>query len=394
MAVSPFEKAKVRLVIQEPFFATLLLGMQHVEGETLPDGSPLWLAATNGETLWFNPVNANKLPLDQCVGLIKHELMHVALMHNFRIGSRDHGTWNKATDYIINDTILAEGGALPEGGLHDPVRFGRDKSEEEVYGLLPPPQKKGKGEGEGEGEGDGEGKGKSGKHGGNDPFHNDLMPAPDKSPEAQQKAMGRVVRAAQVAKAMGKLPAFIESAIGEMLDPVVSWEQELAEFLTEISRNDYSFARPNRRFVYQNLYLPSAYSQDAMGRLVVVLDESGSVSLDEHTRFVSELMGAIEGVFPLALDIVHCDSEVSRVDSFEHPTMDSVLESMKRSGCGGTDMTVALDYIDEHIEDVKACIVFTDGGTPFGHERDYPTLWAITEKGVQADMGRTVYVPA
>ena len=57
-------------------------------------------------------------------------------------------------------------------------------------------------------------------------------------------------------------------------------------------------------------------------------------------------------------------------------------------------MTVALDYIDEHIEDVKACIVFTDGGTPFGHERDYPTLWAITEKGIQADMGRTVYVPA
>lgn len=367
---SIFDRAKVRVVIKHPFYASLLLGMQVVETETHPDGTPLWLAATDGTTLWFNPVNANKLNLDECVGLITHELMHVALMHNFRVGGRDHKKFNQAADYVINDTIIHEGGSLPEGGLHDPNNWNRHKSAEEIYELLPDNPDGGDG----------------------DPFDGDVIPAPDQSPQAQQKAVGRIVKAAQVAKAMGKLPSYIESALGEMLDPKVPWEQELAEFLTEVSRNDYTFQRPNRRFVYQDLYLPSAYSQDAMGRLAVVFDTSGSVSVEEMDRFASELVGAIEGVLPLALDVIYCDEEVQHVDSFDAPTVDDVKASLARHGNGGTDMTEALDYIDEHIDDVKAAIVFTDGFTPFGHEREYPVLWAITSKGVTADMGRTVYV--
>src|SRR6056297_2107577 len=100
-----FDKAKVRIVIKEPFFASLLLGMDVVETETLPSGQPLWLAATDSKTLWFNTVNANKLPLDQCVGLIKHELMHTALLHNFRVGARNRRKANRAMDYVINDMI-------------------------------------------------------------------------------------------------------------------------------------------------------------------------------------------------------------------------------------------------------------------------------------------------
>jgi len=376
------DKARVKLVINEPFFATLMLGMEMKLCEKTPDGQDLWIAATDGTTLYFNDVNANELPLDQCIGALKHELMHTALLHPFRVGARDRKKANHAMDYVINDMILHEGGALPEGILHDPTNWNRTKSWEEVYSQMPdlPPESEG-----GEGGEGGEGPG--------DPFDGDVMPAPDMSPQAQQDAMGRVVQAAQVAKAIGKLPAWIEAQLGELMDPKIPWEQELAEFLTEVSKNDYSFARPNRKFIYQNLYMPSAYSLDAMGRLVVVLDESGSVSMDETNRFVSEIVGAIEGVFPMALDIIHCDAKVSHVDSFEDPTTDTVMEGLKRTGCGGTDMTVALDYIDEHIPDVKACIVFTDGYTPFGPERDFPVLWAMTSPGIVPDCGRSIHVP-
>lgn len=390
-----FEKAKVRIVIKEPFFASLLLGMRVEETEVLPDGRPLWLAATDGTTMWFNPLNANKLPLDQCVGLIKHELMHVALLHNFRVGSRDRRKANQAMDYVINDMIIDEGGALPEGGLHDPHNWNRTKSWEEVYLLMPDqPQQPQQGGGGGGGGGQGE-EGDDGQDGGNsDPFDGDVMPAPDQSPEAVQKAVGQIVKAAQVAKAMGKLPAYIADALGEILDPKVPWEQELAEFLTEVSRNDFTFARPNRRFVYQDLYLPSAYSQDAMGKLCVVFDTSGSVSMEEINRFASETVGAIEGTLPLSLVVIYCDAAVQHVDYFDAPTVEDVKASLQRHGSGGTDMTCALDWIDENVDDVKATIVFTDGYTPFGHERDYPVLWGITTKGVTADIGRTVYVDA
>jgi len=377
-----FDKAKVRIVIKEPFFASLLLGMDVVETETLPGGKPLWLAATDSKTIWFNSVNANKLPLDQCVGLIKHELMHTALLHNFRVGARNRRKANRAMDYVINDMIIHEGGALPEGGCYEPNAGHRDQAWEQVYADMPEPPESEGGEGEG-GEG-GEGNG--------DPFDGDVLPAPDQSAEAQQEAVGRIVKAAQVAKAMGKLPSYIADAIGEMLDPKVPWEQELLEFLTEVSKNDYTFSRPNRKFIYRQIYMPSAFSQDSMGKLCVVFDTSGSVSMDEMNRFASETVGCIEGVMPLGLVIVYCDSKVQHVDFFDDPTVDEVKASLERHGQGGTHMPAALDWIDEHVDDVKATIVFTDGYTDFGHERDYPVLWGITSKGVTADMGRTVHV--
>jgi len=52
-----------------------------------------------------------------------------------------------------------------------------------------------------------------------------------------------------------------------------------------------------------------------------------------------------------------------------------------------------MDYIEENITDVKACIVFTDGFTPFGHERDFPILWAMTSEGIEPSCGRGLYVP-
>lgn len=385
--VSVLDKAKVKLVINEPFFATLLMGMEHVYTDKL-GGQDLWLAATDGTKFYFNEKNMNELPLDKCIGVIKHEIMHVAFLHNFRVGDRDRQKANQAMDYVINDMIIHEGGALPEGGLHDPNNWNRHKSWEEVYGLMPdnPPQGGG---------GQGQGQGQAGDQGqsGSDPFDGDVLPAPDQSPQAKQDALGRVVQAAQVAKAMGKLPSYIESELDEFLNPAVPWEQELMEFLTEVSRNDYTFARPNRRFIYEDLYLPSAYSQDAMGKLVLVFDTSGSVSTAEMTRFASEAVGAIEGTLPLSLVIIYCDAKVQHVDEFSEPTVDDVKASIKRHGSGGTDMTVALDHVDEHYPDAKATIVFTDGYTPFGHERDYPVLWAMTTDGIEPDMGRGMYVP-
>ena len=384
---SPYDKARVRIVIKEPFFACLLLGMETVETEVLPGGRPLWMAATDGSTLYVNRKNLDQCPLSQIIGVLKHELMHAALLHPFRVGNRDPGKAGRAMDYVINDMIIHEGGELPDGILHDPHNWNRHKMWEEIYAQMPDPPKGGSGQNNG----GGKGQGQQQQQGGN-PLDDDVLPAPDQSDEAKRKMTGRVVKAAQVAKAIGKLPSYLEGLIADMLDPKVPWEQELAEFLTEVSRNDYTFARPNRRFIYEDLYLPSAYSHDTMGRLAVVFDTSGSVSDHEMRSFASELVGAIEGVLPMSLAVIYCDAAVQHVDYFDAPTVDDVTASLKRHGRGGTHMPTALDWIDENLDDVKAAIVFTDGYTDFGHERDYPVLWGITSRGITADMGRTVHV--
>ena len=88
MNPSIFQKAKTKLVISEPFYATVLLSLRHVETEVLPDGRPLWLAATDGETLYINPKNFNAEPLASAVGTLKQEVLHVVLQHPFRRGTR------------------------------------------------------------------------------------------------------------------------------------------------------------------------------------------------------------------------------------------------------------------------------------------------------------------
>lgn len=365
------EKARVKLVLNDPFLGSIILGMPVVEDRTI------WMAATDGTSLFINSENFSKLPLEEAVGVYKHEAMHVALLHPFRGHGYEPKRYNTAADLVINPIILAEGGKLPHGVL-DGSKY-PNMTTEQVYALLPPePEDK-----------DGNG-GSGGK--GNGPMDDDIRPAPDKSAAAEANVMARVAQAAAIAKAMGKMGGAMRDAVDAAMTPSVDWTVVLREFLTETNVSDYSFARPNRRFVSRKIYLPSRHSQDAMGKLGVVVDTSGSMGAAQLRYAFGEIVGAVEGVSPSSLVVVYCDADVNHVDRFDRAEPDDVRDSAKRVGGGGTDMTVALDWFEEHEPDVKAIIVLTDGYTPFGEERSVPVLWAIDNDHVVSPVGRTVRV--
>ena len=397
---SNIDKAKFQVVTKEPFFAALLMSMKVEYVEYLPDGSWLWLAATDGSTLYFNPEECNKLPTDQIVGLIIHELYHVALMHPFRRNGRDPGDWNTANDYIINDNVVSSGYAIPDGGVYDPQMNARQYSSEQLYDMIhvdKPDEGGGQGEdksGEGDGEGDDQsGGGKEAPSGGSkgDPLAGDILEPEGDKQEAEKEAAEMVVQAAQIGKAMGRLPSEIAEKLHELLNPRKSWKEELLEFCNEIDDSDYSFARPNRRFVSAGLYLPGKHGEEAMGQLCVIIDTSGSVSDREIQRFCSELIGAVEDTCPRTLVVIYCDTRVSHAVELDEPSAEDVKENVGRFGGGGTDMTVGLDYVQEQYPDAAAAVVFTDGGTPFGNPREFPVLWAMTTE-TEAPHGRTIQV--
>lgn len=372
-----FQRAKTKLVTTEPFYATIVLSMKVVETDKRPDGQDLWLAATNGATLWINPDNVEKLTVPQAVGLLKHEALHVAFLHPWRVGNRNHRAWNQATDYIINDIITKEHGELPEGGR---MRDGVSETEtaESVYASLPPG-----GQDSGGGQGDG----------GGDPFDGDLLPAETGGESAQvseMQAKALVAKAANIAKAQGRLPAGIKHLIEELFVSRIPWEDQLRQFLTEVARADYTFARPNRRFVAQGTYLPGMYSEGAMRKLGVIIDTSGSIGTDELSRFFGEVVGAIDAACPSQLIVVYCDCEINAVDRLDNPTEDDVRTNARREGGGGTDMTVAQRWFEENEPDTAAVMVFTDGYTPFA-DSPIHTLWCITTD-VQSPHGQTLHV--
>ncbi len=375
---SKLDKAKTRLVISEPFYATIVLSMHTVlvtNAAPMFNGQEVKTLATDGTHLIVNTDFFESLPLSRGVTALKHEALHVALMHPFRRGARQAMRWNRAADYVINHKLKQEGGDLGEGWLLDPA-FGDDAYTEDVYNKLP--------------EGDGEGEGGAPSPGDN--LGDDVLDAPDKSDAAEAKARATVAQAVAVAKAMGKLPAGLREMLDDVLAPKAPWGEILARFMTEVNKTDFSFARPNRRMVSQGYYLPSRYGDDAMRDIAVVIDTSGSMGDEELRQAFGEVCGAVESCCPGKVTVVYCDARVNHVDSFEDtPTADDVKASAKRVGGGGTDMTKALDWIDEHLSNPACCVVLTDGYTPFGDERAYPTLWAINND-TAAPWGETVCV--
>lgn len=386
---SNLDKAKTKLVIAEPFYATIVLNLKpHLVTNASPmfNGQEVKTLATNGTDLVVNTDYFEALPLSRAITALKHEALHVALMHPFRRGARTPTRWNQAGDYVINDKLSKEGGDLGEGWLISPGFT--DMSSEQVYAQLPPEPPDG-GKGGGQGQGSGSGDGQPGK---NDNPDNDVLEAPDKSEAAEAQARATVAKAINVAKAMGKMPGDLKEMLEDILSPKVDWKEVLRRFMTDVNKSDYSFARPNRRMISQGYYLPTRHGMDSMRNIAVVIDTSGSMGDEELKQMFGEVCGAVEDSCPGKVTVVYCDAAVNHVDKFEDtPTADDVRHSAKRVGGGGTDLTRALDWIDEHVDDPACCIVMTDGYTPFGEDRNYPTLWTISTN-VQAPWGETVHV--
>lgn len=386
---SNLDKAKTKLVIAEPFYATIVLNLKpHLVTNASPmfNGQEVKTLATNGTDLVVNTDYFEALPLSRAITALKHEALHVALMHPFRRGARTPTRWNQAGDYVINDKLSKEGGDLGEGWLISPGFT--DMSSEQVYAQLPP-EPPGGGKGGGQGQGSGSGDGQPGK---NDNPDNDVLEAPDKSEAAEAQARATVAKAINVAKAMGKMPGDLKEMLEDILSPKVDWKEVLRRFMTDVNKSDYSFARPNRRMISQGYYLPTRHGMDSMRNIAVVIDTSGSMGDEELKQMFGEVCGAVEDSCPGKVTVVYCDAAVNHVDKFEDtPTADDVRHSAKRVGGGGTDLTRALDWIDEHVDDPACCIVMTDGYTPFGEDRNYPTLWTISTD-VQAPWGETVHV--
>jgi predicted metal-dependent peptidase len=103
----------VRVMLDEPFFAGVLRGVNFKETDSIPTAGVL---AKDGDVhMWWNPRFLAGLTTDQVKGLLKHEAMHLALEHTTSRRMTPHIIHNYATDLAINSDIPDK--ELPEGGL-------------------------------------------------------------------------------------------------------------------------------------------------------------------------------------------------------------------------------------------------------------------------------------
>lgn len=352
-------KAKTSLILQQPFFASLICSMPAIEDSTLDPPT----MATNGKWVKYHPDFVLDATHEELVFVLCHEVGHCMLQHMYRRGSRDFKRWNQAGDYVINDMLItASIGKMPANVLHNPslVKAGGGTTDG-VYNLLPPSDK------------DGEGNG-----------HGDPMDCCDDSDgteaeraEAEAEMKVKVVQAAQAAKMRGMLPKELERFVDMALKPKVDWKDVLRRFVSAASKTDRSYARPNRRFMSQGMYLPSLIGQ-SMGEIMVWVDVSGSISAPEVAAFLAEIQGIKADMQPEVVHVGYFHHEVAGYDRFER---DDEL-TLRKVGTGGTRFSPCFSYMEEETIEPVCCVVLTDlCCSDFGPQPSYPVLWVSNGLG-------------
>lgn len=390
IADSKIEKAFAGLILRNPFFASLLLQQRLVKTTSLPT------FAVDGKHLFYNEGFSESMSFEENMGVLVHELLHLALLHHCRMGNRDPKLWNAACDYAINPEVIAAGFKLPanvkdengkvifKGALIDP-RF-NGKSAEDIYRILEQEEMENN---------KGAGKGNSGNNSGEEgdaPSFGEVIAA-ENPEEAETITKVQVANARQTARMQGKQPGNIDLAI-DRIPPRQDWKEILNRFLSQICARDYSFSRPNRRHIGRGIILPSLYSR-TYGKFILAVDTSGSISYREVSIMVSEVLSILgtllEDKSDIELTVIYWDSAVQHVEVLTDET-----DNPSPKGGGGTNPNVVFEYIKENNMEAEAVIFLTDGYIEPIHvaQPDYAVIWGLITNNTSFNVpfGETVRV--
>ncbi len=352
--------ARTSLLLDHFFFGRLALYLEFVEE---PECKTL---AVDGKHIFYNPDFIISLSRDLIKSAIVHEVMHCVFTHMSRRGTREPRKWNLAGDYAINDIIKEAGFLLDKSWLHSPQYVGM--SAEHIYDLLPEDP---------------------GGDGGKHPQDEVRDAAPSGAGQAEAAIDWQIAtsQAAQAAKMHGNVPKGLERIIGDITSPRVPWREVLQRFITQISKDDYTWSRPNKKFLQQGFFMPSLYSE-TMGEIAVVIDTSGSIDQPTLDAFGSEIKAIVAQTRPCNTIVVYCDADVNHVDEYA-PGDDMAFIA---HGGGGTDFRPPFVLMAKRDKPPVALVYLTDMYGPFPkQEPEYPVLWCATSD-VRGPFGETLRI--
>jgi predicted metal-dependent peptidase len=386
-------KARTQLILDKPFLGNLVLRLP-----LKASGTWCRTSATDAKNFYYNPSFIDKLDNQQTKFVLIHEALHCALTHFARRGTRDKHKWDLACDFAINPLLVKEGFRPP---LNVPI-FHKYESmiAEEIYPMIddsidtePMDQhlyddnpKDDADESDGgmrEDSLNAEKDNTGGKKQQDKPSKNNTKstaladkPAPltpDEMQELSSKWQKNLASSAQLAQQAGKLNGEFAKLVDFFLQPQLAWQALLAQYMSSLARDDFSYSRPSRR--NDVAIFPSLRSSQI--DITVAIDTSGSISQEEINEFVSEI-NAIKSNMRASITLIACDEKIDLNLIWKFEAWDEMQFPVALGGGKGTNFNPVFDYLKQQDFSANVLIYFTDAKGMFPkYEPNYPVMWLV-----------------
>lgn len=368
-------KISKELMLKEPYYGFFLIMLNKVWRKDLPtagvskNGINFQLAIN--EDFWTSLSEMHQM------GLLKHELLHIAFGHLTSFKSfKNKRLANVAMDMEINQYIHEDW--LPEGGIdinnYEDLNLDRKAGCRYYYDKLNQFQDE---------------KDKNGTCGneemdklldqvvsGDVPDHSTWEEFEDLS-EAEQKLIEKQLQKVladakeQTIKKRGNVPGEIEGVIviEEIVAPKFDWRGYIRRF-TGVSTKVFTKKirrKENRRFS-DNPGLKIKMKQ----HMLLAIDTSGSVSDSE----LQEFMGEIHHIYKVGVDItmIQCDTSIRSIEPYKGK------HEINVAGRGGTEFDPVLDYYNANQKKYTSLVYFTDGECYTSVVPKGNVLWVLSER--------------
>ncbi len=368
-------KISKELMLKEPYYGFFLIMLNKVWRKDLPtagvskNGINFQLAIN--EEFWTGLSEMHQM------GLLKHELLHIAFGHLTSFKSfKNHRLANVAMDMEINQYIDKDW--LPTGGIdidnYEDLNLERKAGCRYYYDKLNQFQDEKDKNGTCGNEGmdrllDQVASGDIPDHSTWEEFDN-LSEAEKKLIEKQiQKVLADAKE--QTIKKRGNVPGEIEGVIiiEEIVAPKFDWRGYIRRF-TGVSTKVFTKKirrKENRRFS-DNPGLKIKMKQ----HMLLAIDTSGSVSDSE----LQEFMGEIHHIYKVGVDVtvVQCDTSIRSIEPYKGK------HEINVAGRGGTEFDPVLDYYNANQKKYTSLVYFTDGECYTSVVPKGNVLWVLSER--------------
>jgi predicted metal-dependent peptidase len=342
-------------------------GLLMVGKMTVDDGCPT--AKTNGRDVVYGRAFVESLIDAELRFLILHECKHKMYQHLFvwrKLFEEDADLANRACDYVINLEIRdidPYNGFLmmPKGGLCDEMYRGLDSGQ--IFAKLKQDKEEGKG------------------NGGEPMDDHDWEGAEQLDAEEQAELAKEIDSAVRTGALLaGKQGGSVDRGFEAVMGSKVDWTEQLREFVSSVcvGKGDSTWAKPSRRWLQHDIYMPSQISE-SIGGITVGIDTSGSISGEAIAKALGELVSICDNTSPEKVDLLYWDTAIASHEQYRDD-YSGLVTSTKPMGGGGSSSLCVFDYVIKNKLEPMCIIMITDGYIEFPQVApSCPTIWVMVD---------------